>query len=101
MSHFSVFHPLPFTEGHLFLHDPSAFFPLASTAGEQDRSPVTVVLAQISTPPTHTSGGNLCSVSPAVLCPLTLLLTCLPSCSAKVTYQSAEEKQRTTDVSKK
>lgn len=64
MGRFYVFHPLPFMEGHLFLHDPSAFFPLASTAGEQDHSPVIVALAQISTPHPPQPQGEISVLSP-------------------------------------
>lgn len=76
MCYLSVSHHLPFMEGHLFLHDLSAFFPLPSTAGEQDHSSATAALAQISNSPFK--GKSLFCLS-YHCASLILLLMCLPS----------------------
>lgn len=59
-------HHLPFREGHFFLHDPPACFPLPSTAGEQYNSAI-VGLAQISNFPLP---GKPLLYLPAVISPL-------------------------------
>lgn len=76
MCYLSVSHHLPFVEGHLFLHDLSAFFPLPSTAGEQDHSSAIAALAQISNSPFK--GKSLFCLS-YHCASLILLLMCLPS----------------------